>query len=99
MVDAERSQLLPSETSTKHRDIKPANIMIERQPLAAVLGDFGLSKEYLPDRSMTPWMVTLSYRAPEILARQATYYLSSDMWSVGITLVEIQQGQAPFQHH
>ena len=81
-----------------HRDIKPPNILIKCQPLAAVLGDFGCAKAFLPGMPMTPKMCTLWYRAPEILADQAAYNLSSDVWSLGVTFVEIELGQTPFQH-
>ena len=41
-------------------------------------------------------MVTVYYRAPEILMGQ-TYALPSDVWSTGITFVEVEQGHPPFQ--
>ena len=41
-------------------------------------------------------MATLYYRAPEILLGQ-TYGRSSDVWSTGITFVEVEQGHPPFQ--
>jgi len=44
-----------------HRDIKPPNILIKCQPLAAVLGDFGSAKAFLPGLPMTPKMCTLWY--------------------------------------
>jgi len=40
--------------SILHRDIKPPNILMKCQPLAAVLGDFGCSREVLPGVSWTP---------------------------------------------
>ena len=93
--------------SILHRDIKPPNILMKCQPLAAVLGDFGCSREVLPgglmdtnDQPMTPRMVTLWYRAPEILIKDeyGPYGLPSDLWSLGITFAELEKGYAPFQH-
>ena len=86
-----------------HRDIKPPNILINRQPLAAVLGDFGSARHALPtdllntqDEPMTPNQVTLWYRAPEILYGKS-YGLPSDIWSLGITFAEVELGHAPFR--
>ena len=69
--------------SILHRDIKPPNILVKHQPLAVgqllvvALSDFGSSKEILsvgldqaPEQPMTPKMVTVSYKAPEILLGQ-----------------------------
>ena len=93
--------------SILHRDIKPPNILMKCQPLAVVLGDFGCSREVLPgglmdtnDQPMTPRMVTLWYRAPEILIKDeyGPYGLPSDLWSLGITFAELEKGYAPFQH-
>ena len=41
-------------------------------------------------------MVAVYYRPPEILMGQ-TYALPSDVWSTGITFVEVEQGHPPFQ--
>ena len=95
--------------SILHRDIKPPNILVKHQPLAVgqplavVLSDFGCAKEIRPvglekatEQPMTPKMVTLYYRAPEILMG-LTYALPSDAWSTGITFVEVEQGHPPFQ--
>ena len=88
-----------------HRDIKPPNILMKCQPLAAVLSDFGCSREVLPatssgsrDQPLTPNMVTLWYRAPEIFLQEGSYDLPSDVWSLGITLAEVEAGRAPFEH-
>ena len=52
------------------------------------------------DQPMTPRMVTLWYRAPEILIKDeyGPYGLPSDLWSLGITFAELEKGYAPFQH-
>ena len=49
-----------------------------------------------PEQPMTPTMVTVYYRAPEILMGH-TYALPSDVWPTGITFVEVEQGHPPFQ--
>ena len=89
-----------------HRDIKPSNILVKRQPLAAgqpvvvVLSDFGLARHFdagqTLEQPMTPKMVTVFYRAPEILMGRI-YGPPSDVWSTGITFVEVEQGNPPFQ--
>jgi serine/threonine protein kinase len=86
------------ENQFMHRDIKPSTILIKCQPLAAVLGDFGSAKAFLPGLPMTRKICTLWHRAPEVLANKEACDLSSDVWSLGVTFVEIELGQAPFQH-
>ena len=71
--------------------------------MAAVLADFGDARHVLPtdlastqDEPMTPNRVTLRYRAPEILFARP-YGLPSDMWSLGITFAELENGHVPFR--
>jgi len=51
-----------------HRDLKPQNILIDTKNNAVKLGDFGLARAFgLPIKTYTHEVVTLWYRAPEIL--------------------------------
>ena len=86
-----------------HRDIKPKNIFVQYQPLAVVLGDFGLATALGnlsgggADPRLTPNVVTSWYRAPEVSLTPGLYSYPIDVWSLGVTIVELEQGQAPFQ--
>ena len=51
-----------------HRDIKPGNILLDKKNNRVKLADFGLARPYsVPLMSYTKEVVTLWYRAPEIL--------------------------------
>jgi cyclin-dependent kinase 10 len=54
------------------------------------LADFGLARWFgLPLRPMTPRVVTLWYRAPELLLQARTQTTSVDMWAAGCILGEL----------
>ena len=54
------------------------------------IGDFGLAREYgSPLRHYTPIVVTLWYRAPELLLGAKEYSVPIDMWSVGCIFAEL----------
>lgn len=54
------------------------------------LADFGLARYFgLPSRAMTPRVVTLWYRAPELLLGSETQTTAIDMWAVGCILGEL----------
>ena len=84
-----------------HRDIKPQNILVQSQPLAGIQGDFGLSRKLLPvlevgqQQHLSADVCTLWYRAPEILLAHHDYGYPSDVWSMGIVLVEMAIGTPP----
>lgn len=55
-----------------------------------LLADFGLARWFgLPLRPMTPRVVTLWYRAPELLLQAHTQTTSVDMWAAGCILGEL----------
>jgi len=72
-----------------HRDLKPQNLLIDSTGLIK-LADFGLARAFgLPVRSYTHEVVTLWYRAPEILLGSKFYSCSVDTWSLGCIAAEM----------
>ncbi len=73
-----------------HRDIKPSNIIIVNN--VAKLADFGCSSHvsvYTNKSDNYYSMVTLWYRAPELLLGRSAYHQSLDIWSLGCVIVEL----------
>nr|XP_042122159.1 cyclin-dependent kinase 4-like [Peromyscus maniculatus bairdii]XP_042122162.1 cyclin-dependent kinase 4-like [Peromyscus maniculatus bairdii] len=64
-----------------HRDLKLENILLTSNGRVK-LADFGLTRIYSYQMALTPVVVTLWYRAPEVLL-QSTYATPVDIWSVG----------------
>jgi serine/threonine protein kinase len=72
-----------------HRDLKPQNLLVDKKGVLK-LADFGLARAFMiPVRSYTHEVVTLWYRAPEILLGQKTYSPAVDMWSIGCIFAEL----------
>ena len=77
-----------------HRDIKPENILLNSIGKVK-LSDFGISKELEKTKALTNTFVgTISYMSPERI-QGMQYSYSSDIWSLGIVLVELATGQFP----
>ena len=80
-----------------HRDLKPQNLLVEQQRVVK-LADFGLAREFtLPLHTFTHEVVTLWYRAPEILLGTERYTSAVDIWSVGCIMAEMATNTALFQ--
>ena len=81
-----------------HRDIKPENIMLSREnDLTSIkVIDFGLSVQNFDSLYNSDYCGTFIYMAPEEIERKS-YYLSIDIWSVGILMYMIlNKGEHPF---
>ncbi|KAF9039890.1 kinase-like domain-containing protein [Panaeolus papilionaceus] len=76
-----------------HRDIKPSNILCNSDG-AIKLCDFGVSGELINSVANT-FVGTSIYMSPERI-QGAHYSVKSDVWSLGITLVELAIGRFPF---
>ncbi|CAH8432668.1 unnamed protein product [Heterobilharzia americana] len=71
-----------------HRDLKTSNLLLSHQGILKV-GDFGLAREYgSPLKHYTEVVVTLWYRAPELLLGTKQYACPIDLWSVGCIFAE-----------
>ena len=80
--------------SIAHRDLKPANILVHYGSVRAEeryflqLCDLGAAKQ-LPQPHATPHIVSLPYRAPELLWGSTAYTTSIDLWSAGCVIAEM----------
>ncbi|KAJ3024424.1 UNVERIFIED_CONTAM: cyclin-dependent kinase 5 [Siphonaria sp. JEL0065] len=79
-----------------HRDLKPQNLLINKR-LELKLADFGLARAFgIPVRSYSHEVVTLWYRAPDVLMGSRQYSTSIDIWSAGCIMAEMASGRALF---
>eukprot|EP01018_Ginkgo_biloba_P031579 Gb_15107 [translate_table: standard] len=72
-----------------HRDLKTSNLLLNNKGELKIC-DFGLARQYgSPLKTYTHLVVTLWYRAPELLLGAKHYSTTVDMWSLGCIMAEI----------
>ncbi|KAL2148371.1 hypothetical protein VTH82DRAFT_2291 [Thermothelomyces myriococcoides] len=76
-----------------HRDIKPSNILVNSRG-SIKLCDFGVSGELINSVADT-FVGTSTYMAPERIQGER-YTVKSDVWSFGLTIMELAIGKFPF---
>ncbi|GAM16915.1 hypothetical protein SAMD00019534_000900, partial [Acytostelium subglobosum LB1] len=79
-----------------HRDLKPQNLLINRKG-ELKLADFGLARAFgIPVRTYSHEVVTLWYRAPDVLMGSRKYSTPIDIWSAGCIFAEMVTGRPLF---
>lgn len=81
-----------------HRDLKPANILVNKNCELKIC-DFGLARGFdvEDDPNLTHYVVTLWYRAPEVILTARDYSKAIDVWAIGCILAEIVARKPLFQ--
>ena len=78
-----------------HRDIKAGNILLTREGFAK-LGDFGVSAQLMHSFSKKVSKIGTPYwMSPEVIS-QNNYDSKCDIWSLGITCIEMAEGEPPY---
>jgi mitogen-activated protein kinase kinase len=77
-----------------HRDIKPSNVLVNSKGNIK-LCDFGVSGELVNSVADT-FVGTSTYMAPERIQGEK-YTVKSDVWSFGLTIMELAIGKFPFE--
>ncbi|TPX35862.1 hypothetical protein SmJEL517_g01738 [Synchytrium microbalum] len=84
------------ENRVLHRDLKPQNLLINAKG-ELKLADFGLARAFgIPVNTFSNEVVTLWYRAPDVLLGSKTYSTTIDMWSAGCIMAEMYSGKPLF---
>lgn len=77
-----------------HLDIKPENLLLNSKGEVKI-SDFGIAREFNSSQEfMKTFIGTYAYMSPERMSNQ-NYNHTSDIWSLGVTLIELATGEYP----
>ncbi|PNW73552.1 hypothetical protein CHLRE_13g563733v5 [Chlamydomonas reinhardtii] len=86
---------LHRELKVVHRDIKPSNLLLNGAGEVKI-SDFGVSGQLASSVSnCLSWVGTVTYMSPERI-KGDSYSFDSDLWSLGLTLLECALGRFPY---
>ncbi|EFJ51614.1 hypothetical protein VOLCADRAFT_73333 [Volvox carteri f. nagariensis] len=86
---------LHKELKVVHRDIKPSNLLLNGKGEVKI-SDFGVSGQLASSVSnCLSWVGTVTYMSPERI-KGDSYSFDSDLWSLGLTLLECALGRFPY---
>ena len=79
-----------------HRDIKPENIIVDLDTNQIKLIDFGSATYF--KQSYDNFSGTAEYQPPEFFRDQQCDAVASEVWALGLTLLEMFSGRLPYYH-
>ena len=81
--------------SIVHRDIKSSNMLVHGDG-QVMLSDFGVSDTIKENKKKNKFVGSPCWMAPEVVDQTEGYDQRVDMWSLGITAIELSEGNPPF---